>query len=111
MLLGEAVSAEQLHTVQPDLHALVGAELLGQRRFARGKRRLHQSPDAGDITFYRPFLLREIGFVQPRLIVTLGATALRAVSGRAMQRAVTDVVAPKPVPVMAPVDTGALELF
>lgn len=33
------------------------------------------------------------------------------VSGRAMQRAVTDVVAPKPVPVMAPVDTGALELF
>ncbi|MFC0388261.1 UdgX family uracil-DNA binding protein [Muricoccus vinaceus] len=49
-----------------------------------GKRRLHQSPDAGDITFYRPFLLREIGFVQPRLIVTLGATALRAVSGRAM---------------------------
>ena len=49
-----------------------------------GKRRLHQSPDAGDITFYRPFLLREIGFVRPRLIVSLGATALRAVSGRAM---------------------------
>ena len=50
----------------------------------RGKRRLHQSPDAGDIAFYRPFLLREIGLVRPRLIVTLGATALRAVSGRAM---------------------------
>lgn len=33
------------------------------------------------------------------------------VTGRALQRAVTDVVAPKPVPVMAPVDTGALELF
>jgi len=49
-----------------------------------GKRRLHQSPDAGDIAFYRPFLLREIGIVEPRLIVTLGATALRAVSGRAM---------------------------
>ncbi|WP_426955996.1 UdgX family uracil-DNA binding protein [Muricoccus radiodurans] len=49
-----------------------------------GKRRLHQSPDAGDITFYRPFLQREIALVQPRLIVTLGATALRAVSGRAM---------------------------
>ena len=49
-----------------------------------GKRRLHQSPDAGDIAFYRPFLQREIGIVQPRLIVTLGATALRAVSGRAM---------------------------
>ncbi|WP_376098662.1 UdgX family uracil-DNA binding protein [Roseomonas sp. CCTCC AB2023176] len=49
-----------------------------------GKRRLHQSPDAGDITWYRPFLQREIEIVQPRLIVTLGATALRAVSGRAM---------------------------
>ncbi|MFC7737551.1 UdgX family uracil-DNA binding protein [Roseomonas sp. GCM10028921] len=49
-----------------------------------GKRRLHQSPDAGDIAFYRPFLQREIGLVRPRLIVTLGATALRAVSGRAM---------------------------
>ncbi|WP_458095013.1 UdgX family uracil-DNA binding protein [Roseomonas sp. WA12] len=49
-----------------------------------GKRRLHQSPDAGDISFYRPFLQREIGIVEPRLIVTLGATALRAVSGRAM---------------------------
>jgi DNA polymerase len=50
----------------------------------RGKRRLHQSPDAGDIAFYRPFLLREIGLVRPRLVVTLGATALRAVSGRVM---------------------------
>ncbi len=49
-----------------------------------GKRRLHQSPDAGDITWYRPFLQREIEIVRPRLIVTLGATALRAVSGRAM---------------------------
>jgi DNA polymerase len=28
-----------------------------------GKRRLHQSPDAGDIAYYRPFLLREIGIV------------------------------------------------
>jgi DNA polymerase len=49
-----------------------------------GKRRLHQSPDAGDITFYRPFLQREIALVQPRLIVPLGGTALRSISGRAM---------------------------
>jgi chemotaxis protein CheD len=34
------------------------------------------------------------------------------VTGKAMQRAVTDTVAPKPVPVVRPpVDTGALELF
>lgn len=47
-----------------------------------GRRRLHQSPDAGDITYYRPFLKREIGLVGPQLLVTLGATALRAVTGR-----------------------------
>ncbi|MFT8246815.1 UdgX family uracil-DNA binding protein [Roseomonas sp. BN140053] len=49
-----------------------------------GKRRLHQSPDAGDITYYQPFLKREIALVAPRLLVSLGATALRAVTGRAM---------------------------
>jgi DNA polymerase len=47
-----------------------------------GKRRLHQSPDAGDITYYRPFLRREIALVGPRLLVTLGASALRGVTGR-----------------------------
>jgi DNA polymerase len=47
-----------------------------------GKRRLHQSPDAGDIAYYRPFLLREIGIVGPKLVVALGATALRALTGK-----------------------------
>lgn len=47
-----------------------------------GKRRLHQSPDAGDIAYYRPFLLREVGLVGPRLVVALGATALRATTGK-----------------------------
>ncbi|WP_149538191.1 UdgX family uracil-DNA binding protein [Siccirubricoccus phaeus] len=49
-----------------------------------GRRRLHQSPDAGDITYYRPFLKREIRLVGPRLVVTLGATALRAMTGKPM---------------------------
>lgn len=48
----------------------------------RGKRRLHQSPDAGDIARYRPFLVREIAIVHPRLLVALGAVALRALAGR-----------------------------
>jgi DNA polymerase len=47
-----------------------------------GRRRLHQSPDAGDIAYYRPFLKREIDLVGPQLVVTLGATALRAMSGK-----------------------------
>jgi DNA polymerase len=49
-----------------------------------GRRRLHQSPDAGDIAHYRPFLRREIDLVGPRLVVSLGATALRALTGKAM---------------------------
>jgi DNA polymerase len=47
-----------------------------------GRRRLHQSPDAGDITYYRPFLKREIELVGPQLVVSLGATALRALTGK-----------------------------
>jgi DNA polymerase len=49
-----------------------------------GKRRLHQSPDAGDIAHYRPFLKREIEIVGPKLLVSLGATALRALAGKAL---------------------------
>ncbi len=47
-----------------------------------GRRRLHQSPDAGDVTYYRPFLKREVDLVAPGLVVTLGATALRAMTGK-----------------------------
>ncbi|MFZ4407972.1 MAG: UdgX family uracil-DNA binding protein [Paracraurococcus sp.] len=47
-----------------------------------GRRRLHQSPDAGDIAYYRPFLQREIDIVAPMLVVSLGATALRALTGK-----------------------------
>lgn len=47
-----------------------------------GRRRLHQTPDAGDIAYYRPFLKREVEIVGPQLVVTLGATALRAMLGK-----------------------------
>ena len=49
-----------------------------------GRRRLHQTPDAGDIAHYRPFLRREVEIVRPKLLVSLGATALRALTGKAM---------------------------
>jgi DNA polymerase len=48
----------------------------------RGTRRLHQRPDAGDITLYRPFLLAEAERVAPRLVVAMGATAAQALIGR-----------------------------
>jgi DNA polymerase len=76
-----------------------------------GKRRLHQSPDAGDIAYYRPFLLREIGIVRPRLLVALGATALRALSGKAlpvMKLRGTLVQGPEGLPVFATVHPSFL---
>lgn len=47
----------------------------------RGKRRLHQRPDRGEIEHCRWWLAKEIDAVQPSLVVTLGATALHALSG------------------------------
>lgn len=48
----------------------------------RGKRRLHQSPNAGDIKHYRWWLDAEIELVEPRVIVSLGGTALKALTGQ-----------------------------
>ena len=49
----------------------------------RGKRRIHKSPSAGEIDACRWWLDRELALVQSPLIVTLGASALRAVAGPA----------------------------
>jgi len=48
----------------------------------RGKRRLHQNPTTGEIDMCRWWLDKERAFVQPDLIVTLGASALRGVTGK-----------------------------
>jgi len=48
----------------------------------RGKRRLHKTPDAGEVRACRWWLDQERRLVQPRLIVALGATAASAVFGR-----------------------------
>ena len=45
------------------------------------RRRIHQTPGVEHISACQPWLKREIALVKPRLIVSLGATALRAVSG------------------------------
>jgi DNA polymerase len=50
----------------------------------RGKRRLHKTPLQRHIAACQEWLEREIASRRPRVIVTLGATALRAVLGRAM---------------------------
>ena len=47
----------------------------------RGKRRIHQAPKVIHIKACEPWLEGEIEAVQPRLIVALGATAVRALLG------------------------------
>ena len=47
----------------------------------RGKRRIHKKPNAGEIAACRPWLEAEIGLVEPKVIVCLGATAAQALLG------------------------------
>lgn len=48
----------------------------------RGKRRIHQKPDAIEIAACLPWLEAEIEAVQPDLIICLGATAAQALIGK-----------------------------
>lgn len=47
-----------------------------------GKRRIHERPNVGEVSHCRWWLKREIEMVQPDLIVALGATAVRSLTGR-----------------------------
>jgi uracil-DNA glycosylase len=48
----------------------------------RGKRRIHQKPDAAEIAACRPWLDAELAVLRPRALVCLGATAAQALLGR-----------------------------
>jgi uracil-DNA glycosylase family protein len=50
----------------------------------RGKRRLHKRPDAREIEICRWWISRELAIIEPELVVALGATAARSLSGRPM---------------------------
>lgn len=50
---------------------------------ARGKRRLHQKPTAGEIDVCRWWLESERTLLRPQLVLALGASAARGVLGRA----------------------------
>jgi DNA polymerase len=47
----------------------------------RGKRRIHQKPNAAEIRACRPWLDTEIRLLRPSMLVTLGATAGQALLG------------------------------
>jgi uracil-DNA glycosylase family protein len=48
----------------------------------RGKKRIHQKPNADEIAACRPWLDSELAVVKPKALVCLGATAAQALLGR-----------------------------
>ncbi|MFZ2995470.1 UdgX family uracil-DNA binding protein [Sphingobium sp.] len=50
----------------------------------RGKRRIHQTPQAGEVQACRWWLAQELDIIRPRIVVALGATAARAMLGKAV---------------------------
>lgn len=51
----------------------------------RGKRRLHQRPTLEHVRACRPWLLRELELLRPRIVVALGVTAARAMLGQTVR--------------------------
>jgi DNA polymerase len=48
----------------------------------RGKRRIHQRPDAVEVAACRPWLDAELALIKPQALVAMGATAAQALLGR-----------------------------
>jgi len=48
----------------------------------RGHRRIHSKPTAGEVKHYRPWLMKELELVRPKLVVALGGTAVLALTGK-----------------------------
>ncbi|HEY6100188.1 MAG TPA: UdgX family uracil-DNA binding protein [Anaeromyxobacter sp.] len=77
----------------------------------RGKKRIHQKPNAVEIGACRPWLDAELAVVRPEVLVCLGATAARALLGPAFRvtrhrgEAVPSPLAPK---VMATVHPSSI---
>jgi DNA polymerase len=78
----------------------------------RGKRRIHKRPDAGEVVRCRWWLDLERSFVQPKLIVALGATAALAVTGNGAdilkRRATIETTADGATPVFLTIHPSAV---
>ncbi|MBS1074145.1 UdgX family uracil-DNA binding protein [Gluconobacter sp. Dm-73] len=76
------VLQEALEKVGVDRRALYLTNAVKHFRFRlQGRRRIHQSSDEAHVVACRPWLEQEIALVRPTLIVSLGATALKALDG------------------------------
>jgi DNA polymerase len=80
------VLADALEAAGLDPEAVYVTNAVKHFRFEqRGKRRLHKSPDVAHVRACLPWLEAEVAAVRPRVVVALGATAARAVLGRAVR--------------------------
>ena len=50
----------------------------------RGKRRIHKKPSDAEVDACHPWLEHELAAIDPPLVIALGATAIRALTGRAL---------------------------
>jgi DNA polymerase len=72
-------------------------------RVEGGKRRIHQSPNRTEIVACRPWLAAELDFLEPEVLVCLGATAGKAVFGPSFK-----VTAQRGVPITSTELNGGL---
>jgi DNA polymerase len=77
----------------------------------RGKRRLHEKPNAGQIRACRPWLEGEVAVVKPHIVVLLGATAAQLVMGpsfRVSRQRGEVMPSPFGVPILATVHPSSI---
>ncbi len=77
----------------------------------RGKRRLHEKPNTGQVRACRPWLEAEVEVVRPRIMVLMGATAAQSVMGpafRVSQQLGEVMPSPLGVPMLATVHPSSI---
>lgn len=86
-LVGPAgkVFDEALKRVELERQTLFVTNAVKHFKFTpRGKRRIHAKPNVGEIEACRWWLQQEIAAVKPKLIVAMGASAVRSLTGRSL---------------------------
>jgi len=78
-LLDRAIEAAGLDPA--DIYTTNAVKHFKFRSAGPGQRRIHATPDAGDVAACRPWLLAEFAILSPDVVVALGATAAKALFG------------------------------
>jgi DNA polymerase len=78
-LLDQAIADAGLHPA--DIYTTNAVKHFKHRAPSSGQRRIHATPDAGDVAACRPWLVAEFEVLAPQVVVALGATAAKALFG------------------------------